>query len=110
MLNTPPLLLAAALLLWGWQTGFVFFAAVMALLVEVSRLSTARWELSQTDYNRIWNLCAVLFLGIAVYCFASNDGVGSVAGMFDNPAQRSAAVIKTTRSVLLLFEWLPVIF
>src|SRR5256885_2283427 len=103
MLNTPPLLAGAALLFWGWQTGFLFFAAIMALVVETSRLTTARWEFSQTDYNRVWNLCAVLFLGVVVYCFASNDGVEAVNGMFGSPAKRAAALVKTTRSILILF-------
>lgn len=110
MLKTPPLLTGAALLFWGWQTGFLFFATIMAVIVEASRLARARWDFSQTDYNRIWNLCAVLFLGVAVYCFASNDGADAVSGMFGPPSKRSAALLKTTRSVLLLFQWLPVIF
>src|SRR4051812_3320518 len=110
MLKTPPLLAGAALLFWGWHTGFFFFAVVMAAIVEASRITTARWEFSQSDYNRIWNLCAILFLGVAVYCFASNDGPESVAGMFGPRANRPAAMLKTTRSVLLLFQWLPVIF
>jgi len=110
MLKTPPFLTDAALLFWGWQTGFLFFGAIMALLVEASRVTSARWEFSQADYNRIWNLCAVLFIGVAVYCFASNDGVDLVTGMIDTPAKRSAALMKTTRTVLLLFQWLPVIF
>jgi len=110
MLKTPPLLAGAALLFWGWHTGFFFFAVVMAGIVEASRITTARWEFSQSDYNRIWNLCAILFLGVAVYCFASNDGAESVAGMFGARANRTAAMLKTTRSVLLLFQWLPVIF
>src|SRR5882757_1378808 len=110
MLKTPPFLTGAALLFWGWQTGFLFFGAIMALLIEVSRVTSARWEFSQADYNRIWNLCAVLFIGVAIYCFASNDGVDLVTGMIDTPAKRSAALMKTTRTVLLLFQWLPVIF
>jgi protein-glutamine gamma-glutamyltransferase len=110
MLTSPPLLIAASLLLWGWQTGFLVFGAIMGLLIEASRLSTSRWEFSQKDYDRIWNLCAVLFLGVAVYCFASNDGAENVAALFENRTQRTAAVVKTTRSVLLLFQWLPAIF
>ncbi len=110
MLKTPPLLAGAALLFWGWQTGFLFFAGIMAVMVEASRFTNARWEFSQTDYNRIWNLCAILFLGVAVYCFASNDGAEAVSGMFGTFAKRTAALLKTTRSVLLLFQWLPVIF
>ena len=33
-----PLLLGAALMFWGWQTGLWIFAVVMALVFEASRL------------------------------------------------------------------------
>src|SRR3954463_16670691 len=110
MLKTPPFLAGAALLLWGWQTGFLIVAIIMTVIVEGSRRVTPRWEFSRADYNRLWNLCAILFLGAAVYCFASNDGAESVSGFFGSFAKRSAALVKTTKSVLLLFQWLPIVF
>ena len=91
-MKTPPLLLAAALLLWGWQTGFWFVAILLAALLEGSRLVRARWDFSQADFNRIWNLCGLLFAGAAIYVFASTDGAGAMAGLFDTPARRNEAL------------------
>src|SRR4051812_31249766 len=75
MLITLPLLVGAALLFWGWQAGLFLFAVVMALMVEGSRVTFLRWEFERRDYDRIWNLCAILFIGVAIYCFASNEGL-----------------------------------
>src|SRR4051812_17691075 len=110
VLTIAPLLLAASLLFWGWAAGFLFLAIVMAAALEGSRLTKARWEFSQKDYNQVWNLCAVLFIGVGIYCFAADNGIETLKGSFGSSGQRSAALAKTTRSVLLLFQWFPVIF
>src|SRR5687768_3950164 len=55
--NTPPMLVCAALLFWGWQTGLLPVAVVLACVLEGSRFSKVRWQFSQADLNRIWNLC-----------------------------------------------------
>ena len=36
-MNTPPLLLGATVLFWGWQTRLLPFAAALAILLEGSR-------------------------------------------------------------------------
>jgi len=110
VLTIPPLLIGAALLLWGWQTGFLVVASIMAVLLEASRLIAARWELEKKDYDRVWNLCAVLMTGVAIYCFAANDGVESVSEMMRPGWRRSAAVANSARAVLVLFQWWPVVF
>ena len=61
-MKTPPLLLGAALLFWGWQAGFLAAGAVMAVLLEGSRFVKTRWEVSDEDFSRIWIFCSVLFL------------------------------------------------
>lgn len=43
-MNTPPLLLGAALVLWGWQTGHLITAGVFAVVIEVSRLPIISWR------------------------------------------------------------------
>ncbi len=112
MLKTPPLLLGAALLFWGWQTGLLVYAAIVAVVLEGSRLTPARWEFSQADFNRIWDLCTILFVGATIYAFAANEGASTMAGLFDthSMARRTRALNQGTRSVLLLFEWLPLVF
>jgi len=56
---TPPGLLGAALLFWGWQTGFLAVGVVMAVLVEARRLVRSRWDLSRADFNRVSDLSAL---------------------------------------------------
>ncbi|MBI3326140.1 MAG: transglutaminase domain-containing protein [Nitrospinae bacterium] len=85
-MNTPPGLLGAALLFWGWQTGLVLFAALMALLLEGSRAVAWRWDLSRSDFNRVSDLCTLAFLGMAVYVFATSAATPAVIGILQwNP-------------------------
>ena len=49
----PPMLMGAALLFWGWQTGFLLLALPLAILIEASRALTWRLELSATDFHRL---------------------------------------------------------
>ncbi|MBI4660939.1 MAG: transglutaminase domain-containing protein [Verrucomicrobia bacterium] len=111
-MTTPPGLLAAALLFWGWQTDLLAVGALAGAVVESARLFRARWDFSQGDLDRIWNLCVVLFFGAAVYAFAANDGVGAFTSLVREStlAERSEALNKGARSVLLFFQWLPMTF
>src|SRR2546423_7462434 len=95
-MNTPPLLMGATLLFWGWQTGLLPFAALMAVLLEGSRLTQVRREFSQADLDRIWNLCTLLFLGVAAYGFIGGEAT---------PAR--GAVPRSVRSVFQFFQWMP---
>lgn len=107
-----PFLLGAVLLFWGWQTGLLFLGVILAVILEGSRLVRARWEFSQADLTRIWNLCSILFLGAAVISFTVYEGASGMAGLFDtgSMAKRSDALNKTSHSVLVLFQWMPLIF
>lgn len=111
-MSTPPLLLAATLLFWGWQTGWLPLAALLAILLESSRLVRARWEISQADLDRIWNLCTLLFLGAAVYAFTAGDGTNAVAGSLarNNHRVSAPALTRSVRAVFLFFQWMPLYF
>ncbi len=85
-MSTPPLLLGAALLFWGWQTGLLVAGAVAALLCEGARLIWWRWDFSRDDLNRIWTVSTVLFLGAVVYL---------------------AGTTEASRAVLTMFQWYP---
>ena len=85
-MKTPPFLLGASLIFWGWQTGIWPLAVIMALVLEGSRLIKLRWVLSPSDFNRVSDLCTLVLVGMFVYLFASN---------------RSATAI------LVLLQWLP---
>ncbi len=72
-MKTPPLLIAAALLFWGWETGLWLWAFLMAAALEASRLIKARWEMGDSDLNRICDLCLVLLVGAGTVLFSTED-------------------------------------
>ncbi len=73
-MKTPPLLLAAALLFWGWQTGYLVFAVPMAAVLESTRLVRRRWHLTPRDFHRVADLCALIFLGMFAVRFLADTG------------------------------------
>ena len=77
-MKTTPLLLGAALLFWGWQTGLLIWSGIMALVIEGSRLVKSRMDLSYADFRRISNLCAFLFMGMVIYLLATNRSPGAI--------------------------------
>ena len=66
-MNTPPLLILATLAFWGWQTGHLVYGILAGCLLESSRLIKARWSLTQADFNRLFNICIVLFIGVGAF-------------------------------------------
>jgi len=90
--SPPPLLLGAALIFWGWQTGFLLVAIPLAVLIEAAGALTWRLELSSTDFHRVTDLCTLLIGVTGVYLF-STTGTARTAG--------------GPRAMTLLFQWLP---
>lgn len=86
-MKTPPLLLGAALLFWGWQTGPLIIAAVMTLILEGSRLVSLRFAFSRADINRFSDLSSIIFGGMFIYLLAASG---------------------LAQSVLTLIMWLPI--
>ena len=91
-MSPPPLLLGAGLIFWGWQTGFLFVAVPLAVLIEAARALTWRLDLSSTDFHRVTDLCTLLIVVACVYLF-STTGTARTAG--------------GPRAMTLLFQWLP---
>jgi transglutaminase-like putative cysteine protease len=81
-----PGLIGAALLFWGWQTGFLAVAVAMAAVIEARAFVHVRWDLSRTDFNRVSDVSAVLLAVIAVYHVLGTD---------------------SARAVLAILQWLP---
>ncbi|MBI5186742.1 MAG: transglutaminase domain-containing protein [Nitrospinae bacterium] len=79
-MNTPPFLISAALLFWGWHAGLLFLASVCAILLEASRLVHRRWEFSTSVLCRVWDLCAVLFLAAFIFHYAAETPIGVLMG------------------------------
>ncbi|HTA31100.1 MAG TPA: transglutaminase-like domain-containing protein [Candidatus Cybelea sp.] len=72
-MNTPRGLIGLALLFWGWETGLLLWAALMAAALEGSYFIKVRWELADSDLNRICDLCGVLFLSAGMLLFSTED-------------------------------------
>src|SRR5207237_2648066 len=88
-MNTPPFLIAAALLFWGWRTGWWAAAIGLGVVFELSRVVKFRWEFTDKEYSRVFDVCTLLFGGAVVYLRFSEE---------------------ITRSGFVLFQWMPVIF
>lgn len=73
-MKCPPLLIAAALLFWGWQTGYWPAALAMAGVVAAVPAVKRRWDLAPRDFHRIADGCALIFLALTVYRFAGATG------------------------------------
>lgn len=87
-MRLPRGLLGAGLLFWGWQSGSPLVGAALALLVEAPRWTTLRFELRGSDFARISDLAAVVFLALAALLAATR-------GM--------------SEGVLATMQWLPIV-
>ncbi|BAY08003.1 transglutaminase-like domain-containing protein [Calothrix sp. NIES-2098] len=88
-MKPPVLLLSAALIFWGWQTGMWIFAIPMALILAGYRLINSRWDFSYEDFRRIANLCLIILIIVFV------------------------SLITTNRSIYLIYnllQWFPLVF
>jgi transglutaminase-like putative cysteine protease len=74
--RAPPLLVAAALLLWGWQNGFLLYAVPMALLLESAHRATWRWPVPDREFNLIADLSGVILALVVVYVFVNEGARG----------------------------------
>lgn len=77
-MSTPPLLLAAALIFWGQQTGMLLLALPMALILEGCRLTAWRSPLTPGQFNRISDLCTVLFAVLVVYAYSTRTATAAI--------------------------------
>ena len=111
-MKTPPFLLGATLLFWGWQADLVIPGVIMALVLEGSRFVKLRWDLSDTEFARIWHFCALLFLAAVVYAFAENGGPQGIGRFLENPnlASERDAALANAHTAASLIRWLPMIF
>jgi len=72
----PPFTIAAALLIWGWQTEFLVFALPMIILIEMSHWLAWRWPISNREFNIVSDLSGVIFFIVVVYIFTSYGAKG----------------------------------
>lgn len=88
-MSTPPGLVGAAVLFWGWQTGLPLLALPIAVILEFARVVPWRWHFTRAEFDRLADLSTLLFVGAVVY-FALTGGAN--------------------RAVIGVFQWLPAIW
>src|SRR5581483_2367859 len=110
-MRTPPFLAGAGLLFWGWQTGFLPAAVIMAAVLEGSRWTRTRWDFSDDDFSRIWTFCTLLFLGAAVYAFTDNGGPARFGRLLQNSTfvTLNSAGTASARTASAILRWLPMV-
>jgi protein-glutamine gamma-glutamyltransferase len=111
-MKTPPMLIGATLLFWGAQTGFLPESAIMAILLESSRIVKTRWEFSTDEFGRVWTFCNVLLLAVMIVAFNGSGGLGDISQFFENPnvtTERNAGNAGTMTADAAI-RWLPMIF
>lgn len=110
-MKTPRFLLGATLLFWGWQSGLLLWATPMAILLEASFFIHTRWDFSTADLKRIWNLCVVLFFGMGIILYSSEE-IANVALKFAQwipfpflPIMLAQAYGSSEKMPMSVFSW-----
>jgi protein-glutamine gamma-glutamyltransferase len=67
----PPGLIMSGLLLWGWQTEYLLYAALMGVLLELPFFIKWRINFSDKDVNQLADLSGVIFFIVTVYVFVN---------------------------------------
>jgi len=111
-MKTPPYLLGAALIFWGWQTGLLPAGIAMAVVLEGSRIYKTRWEFSDDEFRRIWIFSGLVFVATLFYAFNANEGPAYFTRMFEDPNfnTQSRAGTAGALTVISMLRWSPMIF
>jgi transglutaminase-like putative cysteine protease len=106
--------MGAALLFWGWQSGCWIAAAIMAVVLESSRMVEARWECDDRDYARIWDVCTALMAAALLYAVTSNQGPDILQSwmepVHDGRVENPLLIVRSSRGILAFSQWLPLVF
>jgi hypothetical protein len=109
-MKTPPFLLLAALLFWGWQSHLLLYGALAGLVLEAARICKPRWDLEDGDFLRIWSLCTLVLVALGAYVFTTNSEGGGLSGMFQGVAGLRNATASSSAATTSVLRWLPLIF
>ncbi len=88
-MRPPPGIVGAALLFWGWRASMFWVGALAGVLIELSQVIRGRWNFTDKEFNRLWDICTVLFVSAAIYLRFSED---------------------VTSAAYKFFDWMPLIF
>lgn len=87
-MKLPPFLLGAAILFWGWQTGFWIMAIPLAIIYETAIFTNWRWDLTTANFRQTSHVCTVLLVGVLIYLLISD---------------------RSLQLIFSFFQWLPII-
>lgn len=87
-MNSPPALIGAALVFWGWQTGNLLVGVLAGVALEALRALRLRIDLGAKEHASVADLCTIGFVLLAVL-LATNRGIG--------------------RGILEAFIWQPIV-
>ncbi len=109
-MKTPPFLLLAVLVFWGWQSDLLILGALMGVALESSRFIKTRWDLSTDDFRRLWNFCVLLAGALALYVFSTNEGGGGFGTLVHGSAAGRTATLSGLHTASTLARWMPMMF
>ena len=77
------------MMFWGWRVDMLAVGAVAGGVLELSNGIKARWDFTNKEFNRLWDVCTVIFLVVAAYLRFSEE---------------------VTSAAYKFFQWMPLIF
>ena len=89
-MNTPFGMVGAALLFWGWQTGWLALAVPLALAIEARFVWKPAWMLDAEGINRFADLSSLALIAVGAWFLVTLE------------APRAA------RTVIGMAQWLPI--
>src|SRR5579859_4778533 len=106
-MKTPPCLLGAALIFWGWQSGLLIPGVLMGFILESARFVKLRWDMTEADFRRIWNFSTLLAFTLVIYAFANDEEGRNFLDLFQGAAAFHNAAVTTERTATSFLRWLP---
>lgn len=88
-MRPPPLILGAALLFWGWRVDLLWAGALCGAIIELPHAVKGRWDFSDKEFNRLWDVCTIIFAGVAAYLRFAEE---------------------LTSGAYKFFQWMPLVF
>jgi hypothetical protein len=102
---TPPFLLLATLVFWGWQTNLLVLGVVMGVVLESPRFLKIRFDFSPEDFRRLWNFCGLLGLALVLYTFTRNEEGGGVGNLLHGTGRN--AMLSSIHAASTIPRWFP---
>lgn len=112
--SSPRPLLYPAFIIWSFQMEMWWVGFLMGLLFELPRFVAFRLEIHQRDFERLWNLTAVLFLMVVLYLLLADRGMGvagSLMGQGDTVASEAQrdGILRISTTALTFLHGMPFI-